>query len=141
MRGTRTDIFYGVPFARYLPTGIRLRRLEPVFGLGKDPAIPHLSVTVLDGKTCASFDTAFGQTHLHLVSAWAVRNRLILGAVPTQDKSNESHRLPAALLRLLDITGCTVTIDAMGCHKAIAKQIKGQGWRLMCWLSRTPAHF
>lgn len=84
-------------------------------------------VIALDGKVLRhSFDTAFGQTALHLVSAWACENRLVLGAVPTQDKSNEITAFPR-LLRLLDIAGCIVTIDAMGCQKAIARQIIEQG--------------
>lgn len=84
-------------------------------------------VIALDGKVLRhSFDTAFGQTALHLVSAWASENRLVLGAVSTEDKSNEITAFPR-LLRLLDITGCIVTIDAMGCQKAIAAQIREQG--------------
>jgi len=83
-------------------------------------------VIALDGKVVRhSFDTAFGQTALHLVSAWASENRLVLGAVSTEDKSNEITAFPR-LLRLLDITGCIVTIDAMGCQKTIASQIIGQ---------------
>lgn len=84
-------------------------------------------VIALDGKRLRhSFDTASGQAAIHMVSAWATENRLVLGQVKVDDKSNEITALPA-LLRLLDISGCLVTIDAMGCQKAIARQIVEQG--------------
>ncbi len=80
-------------------------------------------VIALDGKTLRhSFDTATGQAAIHLVSAWATQQGLSLGQVKVSDKSNEITALPA-LLKLLDIKGCLVTIDAMGCQKAIAAQI------------------
>ena len=84
-------------------------------------------VIALDGKTLRhSFDTATGQAAIHLVSAWATKQGLSLGQVKVSDKSNEITALPA-LLKLLDIQGCLVTIDAMGCQKAIAAQIIAQG--------------
>jgi predicted transposase YbfD/YdcC len=80
-------------------------------------------VIALDGKTLRhSFDTATGQAAIHLVSAWATKQGLCLGQVKVSDKSNEITAIPA-LLKLLDIKGCLVTIDAMGCQKAIAAQI------------------
>jgi len=59
---------------------------------------------------------------VHLVSAWAVRNRLSLGQAKVDEKSNEITAIPH-LLRLLALEGATVTIDAMGCQTAIAEQI------------------
>lgn len=59
---------------------------------------------------------------LHLVHAWSVTNRLLLGQVATEEKSNEITTIPE-LLALLDLEGAVVTIDAMGCQRAIAKQI------------------
>ena len=80
-------------------------------------------VIALDGKAVRhSFDAATGQTALHLVSAWATESGLALGHVKVDRKSNEITAIPA-LLKLLDITGCVITIDAMGCQRAIAKQI------------------
>jgi predicted transposase YbfD/YdcC len=77
----------------------------------------------LDGKTLRhSFDTAAGQAPIHLVTAWAARNRLVLGQIQVDHKSNEITAFPA-LLALLDLDGCTVTIDAMGCQREIARQI------------------
>jgi predicted transposase YbfD/YdcC len=84
-------------------------------------------VIAFDGKTLRhSFDTASGKAAIHMVSAWATENRLVLGQVKVDDKSNEITAIPA-LLRLLDISGCLVTIDAMGCQRAIARQIVEQG--------------
>jgi predicted transposase YbfD/YdcC len=83
-------------------------------------------IVALDGKTLRhSFDTAAGQAPIHLVSAWAAQNRLVLAQVKVDDKSNEITAFPA-LLALLDLRGCTVTIDAMGCQKEIARQIIAQ---------------
>ncbi len=84
-------------------------------------------VIALDGKQLRhSFDTATGQAAMHLVSAWASEQGLSLGAVKVSDKSNEITALPV-LLKMLDLRGCVVTIDAMGCQKAIAEQIVEQG--------------
>ncbi len=84
-------------------------------------------VIALDGKTLRhSFDAATGQAALHLVSAWASENGLVLGQLKVEGKSNEITALPA-LLKLLDIKGCVVTMDAMGCQKELAKQVIQQG--------------
>jgi len=80
----------------------------------------------IDGKALRhSFDTAAGRNPLHLVSAWATQARLVLGQVAVAEKSNEITAIPA-LLRLLDVEGCIVTIDAAGCQKEIAAQIRAQ---------------
>ena len=80
-------------------------------------------VVAIDGKTLrGSGDRAAGRRPLHLVSAWATANRLTLGQVRTTAHSNEITAIPQ-LLQLLDLRGCLVTIDAMGCQKAIARQI------------------
>lgn len=63
---------------------------------------------------------------LHMVSAWASKNSLILGQVKTDEKSNEITAIPI-LLKNLFLSGCIVTIDAIGCQRAIAKEIKNQG--------------
>jgi predicted transposase YbfD/YdcC len=84
-------------------------------------------VVSIDGKTLRhSFDHASGQAPIHVVSAWAGKNRLVLGQLKVADKSNEITAIPA-LLALLDLRGCTVTSDAMGCQKKIARQIVDQG--------------
>ena len=84
-------------------------------------------VIALDGKTVRhSFDSATGQGALHLVSAWASENGITLGQLKVDGKSNEIRALPA-LLKLLDVKGCVVTMDAMGCQKELAGQIVAQG--------------
>lgn len=84
-------------------------------------------VVAIDGKTArGSHDRANGKQAIHIVSAWAVDNGVSLGQVKVDDKSNEITAIPE-LLGLLDLTGCLVTIDAMGCQRDIAKQILGRG--------------
>lgn len=83
-------------------------------------------VIALDGKTLRhSFDTASGKGAIHMVSAWAGSSGLVLGQVKVDAKSNEITALPL-LLALLDLSGSVVTVDAMGCQKAIARQITEQ---------------
>lgn len=80
-------------------------------------------VVGVDGKTLRrSHDKRHGKAALHLVSAWASANGLVLGQVATDAKSNEITAIPE-LLRLLDLKGCIVTIDAAGTQTAIAQQI------------------
>jgi len=81
----------------------------------------------LDGKTVkASFDRATASSPLHMVSAWCSdHGGLGMGQVKTESKSNEIKAIPE-LLHLLAIKGCIVTIDAMGCQTAIARQIRDQ---------------
>ncbi len=81
----------------------------------------------IDGKTLRrSYDTAGGKGALHLVSAWAAANHLVLGQVAVDQKSNEITAIPT-LLELLDLHGALITIDAMGCQKAIAAQVVAGG--------------
>ena len=61
-----------------------------------------------------------------MVSAWACRNQLVLGQVKTHEKSNEITAVPE-LLKKLELSGCIVTVDAMGCQREIAKQIRASG--------------
>jgi predicted transposase YbfD/YdcC len=80
-------------------------------------------VIAIDGKTLRrSHDRAAGKKALHMVSAWAVENRLVLAQLATEEKSNEITAIPV-LLRQLALAGCIVTIDAMGTQTKIADQI------------------
>lgn len=80
-------------------------------------------VVAIDGKSLRrSFRHAGDKAFVHMVSAWATENRVVLGQIKTEEKSNEITAIPR-LLELLRIKGATVTIDAMGCQKEIAKQI------------------
>jgi predicted transposase YbfD/YdcC len=80
----------------------------------------------IDGKTIrGSYDRNQSQSALHLVTAWASEQRLVLGQVKVEDHSNEITAIPA-LLELLDITGSIITIDAMGAQTKIVQQIRSQ---------------
>ncbi|RPJ75460.1 MAG: ISAs1 family transposase [Alphaproteobacteria bacterium] len=81
----------------------------------------------IDGKSLrGSHDSKKGQKMLHVVSAWASENRMLLGQVRTEEKSNEITAIPE-LLDMIDVEGSIVTIDAMGCQQEIAKKIVGKG--------------
>jgi predicted transposase YbfD/YdcC len=84
---------------------------------------PAGEVVAIDGKSLRrTFDRASGRGALHLVSAWATSNGITLGQVATEAKSNEITAIPQ-LIDLLDLAGCVVTIDALGCQKDIAARI------------------
>ncbi len=84
-------------------------------------------VIAIDGKTVRrSFQKGNRKSAIHMVSAWACQNNLVLGQQKVDAKSNEITAIPA-LLDLLDIKGCIITIDAMGCQTGIAEKIVEQG--------------
>src|SRR5262245_9688657 len=84
-------------------------------------------VIAIDGKTLRrSYDRRSAKAAIHMVSAWATQNRVVLGQLKTEEKANEITAIPE-LLKVLDVQGCIVTIDVMGCQKAIAQQIVEQG--------------
>jgi predicted transposase YbfD/YdcC len=125
------DLPHGIPshdtFARLFA------RLEPATLGGCLQALTRELATklekhiALDGKYLRhSFDTALEKGPLVMLNAWASSQRLVLASVAVDTKSNEIKAIPQ-LLALLDITGCIVTIDAMGTQKAVASQIVAQG--------------
>ena len=72
-------------------------------------------IVAIDGKTLRhSFDRATSKTAMHMVSAWANANRLVLGQVKVDDKSKEMTAMPK-LITMLDLAGTPVTMDALGC--------------------------
>ena len=80
-------------------------------------------VVAIDGKVLRrSFDTASGKSALHMVSAWGCEQRLVLGQIATEAKSNEITAIPK-LLKMLSLEGTTVTVDALNCQRDIARQI------------------
>lgn len=84
-------------------------------------------VIAIDGKTVRhSYDKGKGKGAIHMVSAWASENHLVLGQVKVDEKSNEITAIPR-LLKVLAVQGCIVTIDAMGAQTEIAKQIIESG--------------
>jgi len=87
-------------------------------------AIPG-EIVAMDGKALRRALNQ-GQSLPYVVSAWAVENGLVLGQLKVAEKSNEITAVPE-LLRALELRGCIVTTDAMGCQKKIAKQIINSG--------------
>jgi predicted transposase YbfD/YdcC len=84
-------------------------------------------IVAIDGKTLRhSFDRAAGKSALHLISAWAVANGVSLGQRAVDGKSNEITAVPE-LLKLLELEGAIVTLDAMGCQREIAVCIRQKG--------------
>jgi predicted transposase YbfD/YdcC len=81
----------------------------------------------IDGKSLRhSFLHGWNKQMVHMVSAWCGENELVMGQLATDGKSNEITAIPK-LLKLLDVKNAVVSIDAMGCQKEIAEQIKSQG--------------
>jgi predicted transposase YbfD/YdcC len=138
--------FYGQDHYAWLKTFLRLRNGIPshdcfryVFSRLNPQAFQHcftawiealsqvtdLKHIAIDGKALRG-SRGNGQAALHLVSAWASQNHLTLGQVAVQDKSNEITAIPR-LLQILELQGAIVTIDAIGCQKNIAAQIRDQG--------------
>jgi len=117
------DTFVRV-FARIKPSAFQERFIswvQAVRTLTKDEVIG------VDGKTARrSHNKGAGIGPLHLVNAWATRNRLVLGQVKVDEKSNEITAVPE-LLRLLEINGCIVTVDALNAQKEVANEIREQG--------------
>ena len=85
--------------------------------------LKHIAI---DGKAVRGPHGSTFSGCLHLVNAWAVENRMILGQEAVADKSNEITAIPK-LLDVLDLTGALVTIDAAGCQKEIAQKIRDRG--------------
>jgi len=83
-------------------------------------------VIAIDGKTVRGSRKEGNKSAIHMVSAFSAANNLVLGQVKTNQKSNEITAIPE-LLKVLDIEGCIVTIDAMGCQTKIAEAIIDQG--------------
>ncbi len=89
--------------------------------------VSELEVVAVDGKTLRrSHDAWLGRNAIHMVSAWATANRLVLGQLKVDDKSNEITAIPE-LLQRLELHGCIVTIDALGCQIDIAEVIVERG--------------
>ncbi len=99
-----------------------------------------VQVVAIDGKTVRrSHDRRLGKSAIHLVSAWASANQLLLGQVKVEAKSNEITAIPA-LLEVLALGGCVVTIDALGTQTEIARQIVDQGADYVLALKENQGH-
>jgi predicted transposase YbfD/YdcC len=129
---TFLDLTNGIPsrktfervFAALSPSGLQSCLLLWLHGCTAGLGLEHIAI---DGKTLRhSGNAAAGLGALHLVSAWATKARLSLAQVAVDTKSNEITAIPA-LLRLLNLKGALVTIDAMGCQKEIALEVVDAG--------------
>lgn len=115
---------FGDVFARLDPEEFQRAFLEWVQAIAE---VTKGQVIAIDGKTPRrSHDRAAGKGAIHMVSAWAAANGLALGQVKVDEKSNEITAIPQ-LLSLLEVSGCIVTIDAMGRQKEIARKIVSRG--------------
>ena len=110
---------FGRVFARLAPEQLQRCFLQWVRTVSR---VTDGEVIAIDGKTVRrSYDAGGDKGAIHMVSAWASQNRLVLGQRKVDDKSNEITAIPQ-LLEVLDIHGCIVTLDAMGTQTAIAHQ-------------------
>ena len=110
-------------FARLNPQQFQQCFLNWIKAINK---ITSGEVIAFDGKSLRhSYDKGAGIGAIHMVSAWATQNRLVLGQVKVDGKSNEITAIPE-LLKLLELSGCIVTIDAMGCQTEIVNLITEQ---------------
>lgn len=119
-KGIPSHDTFGRVFAQIKPEEFQKHFIEWV------QAIEELTkgqVIAIDGKNLrGSHDHEVGKAAIYMVSAWATQNQLVLGQTKVADKSNEITAIPE-LLQLLEITGCIVTIDAIGTQTEIAKAI------------------
>ena len=111
---------FGDVFARLDPEQFQRCFIEWVQAVAE---LTQGEVVAIDGKTVRrSHDRTLGKQAIHMVNVWASSNDLALGQTKVNEKSNEITAIPK-LLQLLELAGCIVTIDAMGCQKEIAREI------------------
>ena len=111
-------------FARLSPQQLQSAFIDWINEIAQ---ITQGEVIAIDGKRLRrSYDSSKNQGVIHMVSAWASQNNLVLGQLKVDDKSNEITAIPQ-LLSVLEIHGCIVTIDAMGTQVEIAQMIINQG--------------
>lgn len=114
---------FGRVFARLDPKQFRRCFLSWIRAVNK---LSRRQVVAIDGKTLRrSHDRSLGKGAIQMVSAWAAANRLVLGQLKVDDQSNEITAIPP-LLRALELYGCIVTIDALGCQTEIVETIVQQ---------------
>jgi predicted transposase YbfD/YdcC len=118
--GIPSDDTFRRVFGRIAPSQFRHCFLEWVRSVSE---LTQGQVIAIDGKQSRrSYDRTAGRTAINMVSAWASENKMVLGQVKVDAKSNEITAIPE-LLSMLEVAGCIVTIDAMGCQREIAAKI------------------
>lgn len=107
-------------FMRISPGVFQQKFCEWMAGIAK---LNEGEIVAIDGKTLRrSHDKSNGKSAIHMVSAFARENGVVIGQVKVDEKSNEITAIPR-LLDVLQVTGCIVTLDAMGCQSKIAEKI------------------
>ena len=114
---------FGRVFARLDPLKFGACVADWMAGVCEAVGLRHIAI---DGKAVRAAPGNTFSGCLHLVSAWAAENRLILGQAAVADGSHEIAAVPE-LLRVLELKGALVTLDAAGCQKEIARQVRGRG--------------
>ena len=111
---------FGDVFARLDPEQFQRCFMEWVQAVAQ---VTQGEVVAIDGKTVRrSHDRTLGKKAIHMVNVWASSHGLALGQTKVDEKSNEITAIPK-LLQLLELAGCIITIDAMGCQREIAREI------------------
>ena len=136
-KGIPSHDTFGRVFAKIKPEEFQKRFVEWVQAV---ETLTAGQVIAVDGKKLRrSHDQAAGKAAIYMVSAWATENQLVLGQTKVADKSNEISAIPE-LLRLLDISGCIVTIDALGTQTEITETIIAGGGDYLLALKENQAH-
>ncbi len=136
-KGIPSHDTFGRVFAKIQPEEFQKRFRDWV------QAVEHHTegqVIAVDGKQLRrSHDRGAGKEALYMVNAWATQNQLVLGQTQVAEKSNEITAIPE-LLRLLDLSGCIVTIDAMGTHSQISETIRAGGGDYLLVVKENQGH-
>ncbi len=136
-KGIPSHDTFGRVFALIKPEEFQKRFIEWVQAIEK---LTVGQVIAIDGKQLRrSHDYEAGKAAIYMVNAWATQNQLILGQTKVADKSNEITAIPE-LLQLLEITGCIVTIDAIGTQTEIAKTIIESGGDYLLSVKENQGH-
>ena len=135
--GVATHYTFRRVFARLDPEQFRdsfTKWVGAVYELAKGQII------AIDGKTLRrSHDRFLGREAIQMVSAWAQEDHLVLGQVKVEEDSNEIGAIPR-LLKMLNLAGCTVTIDAIGCQKEFAGMITDGGGDYVLAVKKNQGH-
>jgi len=136
-KGIPSHDTFGRIFGLIEPEEFQARFLEWIQAIEK---LTKGQVIAIDGKQLRrSHDREDGKAAIYMVSAWATANQLVLGQRKVDEKSNEITAIPE-LLKVLDIAGCIVTIDAIGTQTEIAKTIVEQGGDYLLSVKENQGH-
>jgi predicted transposase YbfD/YdcC len=136
-KGIPSHDTFGRVFAKIKPEEFQKRFIEWVQAIEK---LTAGQVIAVDGKKLRrSHDREAGKAAIYMVSAWATQNQLVLGQTKVADKSNEITAIPE-LLHLLDISGCIVTIDAIGTQTEIVETIVAGGGDYLLAVKENQGH-